>query len=183
MPRSRISTAGSRPLSGSSSITSRGHRAGSDAAGATSAWVGVRRRAGLPIRGRASGPRCSPRPRRTQFWVRRGLFSSAHRRPRAHLLWEGGDRHDAAEWTACVECEERATRAGHPRFEWRFGHRGIEAERVPPRRKEEASGGVAVPAPRTVQVRWPSVALHPERYPGREAPQTIKCPRPERLRS
>jgi len=59
---------------------------------------------------------------------------------------ESGDRHDAAEWTACVECEERATRTGHPRFERRFVHRGIGCPRDAGR---WASGGVAVPAPRT----------------------------------
>ena len=61
------------------------------------------------------------------------------------LLREGGDCHDAAEGAPCVECEERATRARHPRFEWRFGHRGIEADQVPPRRttQGEASGGMA----------------------------------------
>jgi hypothetical protein len=47
------------------------------------------------------------------------------------LLWKGGDRHDATECAACGEREERATRAGHPGLEWGFGHRGIEAERVP----------------------------------------------------
>jgi hypothetical protein len=50
------------------------------------ARVRVPRRAGRPIRERASGRRCSPRSRRTLlFWVRRGLFSSAPRRSGARL--------------------------------------------------------------------------------------------------
>ena len=91
-------------------------------AGATSAQVRVPRRAGLPIRERAPGQRCSPRSRRTllRFAVDR-LPVRLDDQVRTSLRARG-DRHAAAEWTTCVECEERATRAGHPGVERTFGH-------------------------------------------------------------
>ena len=55
--------------------------------------VRVPRRAGRPIRERALARRCSPRSRRTRFWVRRGLSANAHRRPGV-LVEQIGGRED-----------------------------------------------------------------------------------------